>query len=121
MALEHEIARLGQRMGIAGLALSPDGMMALDVEGMGRVYFERKAEELLVYLARTAPSHDRGMPRRLLAACHYAKAHPVPLSGGMHKEQAILLTRMPERNVTAASLENAVSYLTRQMDGVFQQ
>lgn len=120
MALEHEIAQLGQRMGIAGLALSPEGMMALDVEGMGRVYFERRGEELLLYLARSAPPYDHGMPRRILAACHYSKAHPFPLSGGMHKGQAILLTRLPERGVTTAFLENAVQYLSRQMDDLFQ-
>ncbi|MDR3175519.1 MAG: type III secretion chaperone SycN [Desulfovibrio sp.] len=119
MALEHEIAQFGRRMGIADLAFSPEGMMALEVEGIGRVCFERGPESVLVYLARPAPPYDSDMPRRILAACHYGKAHPIPLSGGMHKGQAILLTRMPERNATAASLENAVNYLTRQMNGIF--
>ncbi len=117
MALEHEIAQLGKRMGIPGLALSPDGVTALEIENMGRVYFERRPEELLVYLARPAPPYDRDMPRRI---CHYGKAHPVPLSGGMHKGQAILLTRMPDRNATTASLENAVNYLAQQMNNVFR-
>lgn len=121
MALEHEIAQLGQRMGIANFALSAEGMMALEVDGMGRLYLERKPGELLVYLARPSPPHDRDMPRRLLAACHHGKGHPVPLSAGLHKEQAILLTRMAERDVTTASLENAVTYLARQMNDVFRK
>ena len=121
MALEHEIARFGQRMGIANLTLSPGGIMALDVAGMGGVYFERNQEDLLVYLARPAPPHDHGIPRRILAACHHSKGHPAPLSGGMHKGQAILLIRVAERNITTASLENTVKYLTQQMDSVFQK
>ena len=120
MALEHEIAQLGRRMGIADLAFSSEGIMAIDITGMGRVYFERKPEELLVYLARPVPAHDSGMPRRLLAACHHEKAHPVPLSGGLHNGQAILLTRVAERSVTATALENCMNYLARQMNSVFQ-
>jgi type III secretion system chaperone SycN len=121
MTLDHEIAQLGRRMGIANLAFSSEGIMALDIAGMGRVYFERKPDELLVYLARPAPAHASGMPRRLLTACHHGKAHPVPLSGGLHNGQAILLTRLAERSVTAAVLENCVNYLARQMNGVFQK
>jgi type III secretion system chaperone SycN len=120
VALEHEIAQLGQRMGIANLAFSPEGLMAFEVEGMGRVYFERKAEDLLIYLARPAPPYDRDIARRILAVCHYGKAHPVPLSGGLHKEQAVLLTRMAERGVTTAFLENTVNYLAQQMNSVFR-
>lgn len=119
--MEHEIEQFGRRMGIAGLAFTPDGMAALELEGAGRVYLERKPGELLVYIARTAPPYDRDMPRRILAACHYSKAHPVPLYSGMHKGQAILLTRMPERGVTTAFLENSVNYLLRQMNSIFRE
>lgn len=121
MALEHEIEQFGQRMGIANLAFTPAGMAALELEGAGRVYLERKPEELLVYIARTAPPYDHDMPRRILEACHYGKAHPVPLCGGMHKDQAVLLTRMPERGVTTAFLENTVNYLLQQMNGIFRE
>ena len=120
MTLDHEIAQLGRRMGIADLAFSSEGIMALDIASMGRIYFERKPEELLVYLARSASAHDRGMPGRLLAACHHGKAQPVPLSGGLHNGQAILLTRLAERSVTAAALENCVNFLVKQMNNVFQ-
>ena len=120
MALEHEIAQFGQRMGFANLPLSPDGTVALEIEGMGRLYLEQRPEELLLYLARPVPPHDRDMPRRILALCHYGKAHSFLLSGGMHKGQAILLTRMPERGVTTAFLENAATYLAQQMDSIFR-
>ena len=120
MALEHEIEQLGRRMGIANLALSAEGMMAFDVDGMGRVFLDLKSGELLVYLARSVPSHDRGMAGRILAVCHYRNAHPVPLSGGVHNGLAILLTRMAERRVSTAFLENTVNYLAQQMNTVFR-
>ena len=121
MALEHEITLLGQRMGIAGLALSLEGMLAFDVAGMGRMHFElkqngRNESELLLYLSRPVPGHDRDAPRRLLELTHYDKNHAFPLSGGMHHSQAILLTRLAESQITAAAMENAISWLARQMD-----
>ena len=42
----------------------------------------------------------------------------MPLSGGVHKGNAILLTRFPERQATAASIERAVQFLSGVMDTV---
>lgn len=125
MALEHEIALLGQRMGIANLALSPAGLLAFDVEGMGRVHFELVADgraegEMLIYLSRPVPDYDRSAPQRLLELAHYDKNHAFPLGSGLHNGQAVLLTRLPERQTTAATMENAVSWLARQMDGIIK-
>ena len=57
--LDHELNAFGMRMGLPGLAFSPQGLVALDVSGMGRLYFEKQQrhgqEELLVYLARPFP------------------------------------------------------------------
>ena len=122
MAMEHEIALLGQRMGIPNLALSLQGLLAFDVAGMGRVHLELqngKAESsLLVYLSRPVPDHDRDAPRRLLELTHYDQNHAFPVSGGLHNSQAILLTRLPENQITAAAVENAISWLARQMDNI---
>lgn len=123
MALEHEIALLGQRMGISGLIMPPSGILAFDVEGMGRVHFEfiadgRAEGEMLIYLSRPVPEYDRAAPQRLLELAHYNKNHAFPLGAGLHNGQAVLLTRLTERQATAASMENAVSWLARQMDGI---
>ena len=125
MALEHEIALLGQRMGIANLALSPTGLLAFDVAGMGRIHFELVADgraegEMLIYLSRPVPEYDRAAPQRLLELAHYDKNHAFPLGSGLHNGQAILLTRLPERQTTAATMENVVSWLARQMDGIIK-
>lgn len=110
--LDREISEFGRRMGMPGFALSTDnGVAALDVHSLGRVYFERSEEEILIYLASPVPAHESEFPRRVLSLCGYLHAHPQPLYGGVHAGQVVLLTRVPERTVTAASLETSVAFL----------
>ena len=118
--LNHELNTFGLRMGLPGLAFSPQGLVALDVSGMGRLYFEKQQrhgeEELLVYLARPFPPHDSTLPERALALCHYRHARAFSLTAGMQGDNLILLTRLPERQATAALLEEAVMELARVMN-----
>ena len=120
MALQHELTSLAQRMGMTDLRLSSDGVAALDIQSVGRVYFEQQGESCLVYLARSVYAHDRHLARRILSLCHYDEGHPFPLHGGLHKDHALLLARLPERQVTAAELENMVRYLAGQMENLTQ-
>ena len=96
--------------------------MALDVERLGRLHLELAENagerELLVYLARAVPEYDVKAPRRVLERCHYRHADPMPLSGGVHKGNIVLLTRFPERQATAAGIERAVQFLSGVMDTV---
>ena len=118
--LDHELNAFGLRMGLPGLARSPQGLVALDVSGMGRLYFEKQQrhgeEELLVYLARPFPPHDSTLPERALALCHYRHARVFSLTAGMKGDSLILLTRLPERQATAALLEEVVMELARVMN-----
>ena len=118
--LDHELNAFGLRMGLPGLAFSPQGLVALDVSGMGRLYFEKQQrhgeEELLGYLARPFPPHDSTLPERALALCHYRHARAFSLTAGMKGDNLILLTRLPERQATAALLEEAVMELARVMN-----
>ena len=113
--LDHELNAFGLRMGLPGLAFSPQGLVALDVSGMGRLYFEKQQrhgeEELLVYLARPFPPHDSTLPERALALCHYRHARVFSLTAGMKGDSLILLTRLPER-----LLEEVVMELARVMN-----
>ena len=118
--LDHELNAFGLRMGLPGLAFSPQGLVALDVSGMGRLYFEKQQrhgeEDLLVYLARPFPPHDSTLPERALALCHYRHARVFSLTAGMKGDSLILLTRLPERQATAALLEEVVMELARVMN-----
>ena len=118
--LDHELNAFGMRIGLPGLGFSPQGLAALDVSGMGHLYFEKQQRhgdvELLVYLARPFPPHDSTLPERALALCHYRHARAFSLTAGMKGDTLILLTRLPERQVTAALLEEAVMELARVMN-----
>lgn len=111
--LDHEIAEFGRRMGMPGLAFPPSGVVALDVEGLGRLHIERRndAGEVLVYVTRPLPAYDRDAPRRVLALCDYRLGLPVVLTGGVHNDTLMLLVRMPEREFTAGALEAHVRVL----------
>lgn len=114
--IEREIAEFGRRMGMPSFALSADGLAALDVEGLGRLYLERgpddaRERELLVYVALPVPDYDTQAPRRVLEACHYRHAHPLPLAGGLHNGNIVLITRLPASRATAADIEKAVLFL----------
>ena len=113
--IEREIAEFGRRMGMPAFSLSPAGLAALDVERLGRLHLELAENagerELLVYLARAVPEYDVKAPRRVLERCHYRHADPMPLSGGVHKGNIVLLPRFPERHgigvPVLAALEHA--------------
>ena len=115
MALEHEITQFGGRLGFPGLALPPEGILAFDVTNKGRVHFERVGGEILAYLTLPVPPYDRDIARRLLAMCRYDKVRPLPLGAGLHRGQAVLMTRMPEAAATAAALETAAIWLMERM------
>ena len=121
--IERELAEFGRRMGMPSLAFSAQGIAALDIENMGRLYLERNTEnplipELLLYLVLPVPAYDRQAPRRILELCHYKHAHPMPLHGGMHAGQIVLLTRFPEQDVNAARIEMAALFLRSMMERV---
>ena len=73
-----------------------------------------------MYLARPCPAHDREAPERALALCHYRHPRPFPLSAGMHGDQLIMLTRLQEREVTAANLEKTALFIADAMNNVIQ-
>ncbi len=123
--LERELAEFGRRMGLPGLSFNGEGSLALDVERMGRLYLEKRetdgGAELLVYLTRPCPPHDTDAPARALSLCHYRHAHPFTLSAGLHRDQLIVLTRLDERESTAARIEQAVLLLAETMNTVIRE
>lgn len=118
--LDRELGEFGRRMGLPGLAFNGNGLAALDVSRVGRLHFEKCSSagepELLLYLARESPPHDRGLPERALAECHHGRPRPYPLTAGMAGDRLILLTRLPERQATAAEMEKAALFLKERMD-----
>jgi type III secretion system chaperone SycN len=118
MNMDRDISELARRLGLGDLRFSDRGVLALDLEGAGRVFMERSGGTLLMYLAAEAPPHDPDLPRRLLDACHHRHAHPLDVSGGIHGGRVVLLTRLAEGDVSAAFLENSMTFLSGLMESV---
>ena len=111
--IDHELAEFGRRMGMHGLTFPSSGIIALDVDGLGRLHLERRddEDELLVYVTHSLPVHDREAPRRVLELCDYRKGLPVVLTGGVYNDQIMLLIRLPQRELTAGLLEAHIRIL----------
>ena len=113
--LAYEIKAFGQRLGLESLALSQDGVAQLNIDGIGSFFLELTEKhgrrELLAYLSAQLPDHDADTPRRLLEACDYRRALPMPLAAGVFSGRAVLLTRIQDQEVTASTIENALRFL----------
>ena len=118
----HAIAQFGQRVHLPGLALSSEGVAALELQGLGRLYLEEGCEnarrELLIYMCRPLPPHAAQCRRQALLLCAPAHNHPLPLTAGARGDQLLLLTRLTVPQATGAALENAVRFLTRMAEHI---
>jgi type III secretion system chaperone SycN len=117
MTHEHVIAEFGRRMGLPSLAPEGDKPVQLHIEGMGSLFIEEAGEDVLLYLARDFPPHDRDAPRRALALCRSALARPFPVQAGLYKDNTLVfLTRFTPKNFSLQGLEQAVPVLSRLLD-----
>ena len=120
--LRTAIEQFGHRLGMDALSMSQQGIIALDVSGVGRLYLEISKnsgqEELLVYIIRPVTVYDQDLARRALAFCHYAHAHPWPVHAGVHKDNLLILVRLSERSATAQTIENAALFLANSLHSI---
>lgn len=122
---EHILQEFAQRIGIAELSFSEQGVAQLDVQEVGMVFFERQrrgsAEELLVYLAKKYNTYDSAFPLKLLEFCSYEKAHVPPVYGSLAGDNCILGLRFQEGGlISGTELENAVYYLNDKFQQLLQ-
>jgi type III secretion system chaperone SycN len=117
MTHEHVIAEFGRRMGLPALALERDKPVQLRIEGMGSLFIEEAEEDVLLYLARDFPPHDRDAPRRALALCRCGLARPFPVQAGLYKNNTLVfLTRFTPKTFSLQGLEQTVPVLARLLD-----
>lgn len=121
--LHHAITEFGRRMGLSELALSDEDRVALDVNGLGRLYVEYvhagPDARLLLCLARPMPVHEAHRRRAALELCHYSHGHVLPLAAGMRGDDLLLLTWLVDSELHGAALENAVRFLSGMADRIF--
>ncbi len=124
MLLQSAVKEFGQRLGMPTLAVGNDGVTALDITDVGRLYLEIFArnghEVLLAYLTRPVPAHDSDVARRALGYCHYCHGRALPLWAGLHRDSLVVLTQFSEREATGQALENAAIFLAESMNRILE-
>ena len=117
MVHEHVIAEFGRRMGLPDLKPERGKPAQLRLDGLGSLFIEEAGEEILVYLARDFPTHDREAPRRALALCRPSLSGNFPVYAGLYKDHTLIfLMRFSPKTFSLQSLEQAVPVLSRLLD-----
>lgn len=113
--IEQAIADFAKRIGIAELLFSDSGVVQLEIQNIGTLYFEKQkqdnAEQLLVYMAKKFSTYDTQMARKVLEFCSFDKGHIPPLYGSIAGDNCILGLRFSDERLTGADIENSVYYL----------
>ncbi|MDR3074051.1 MAG: type III secretion chaperone SycN [Deltaproteobacteria bacterium] len=121
MSQTHVIAEFIRRMGLPDLAFAPGKPVQLFIQGMGTLFIEDGEGEILLYLARSFPAHDRDVPRRALELCRPALARPFPVYAGLYKQTTLVfLTRFSRERFSVQSLEQTVAALSGLLDQAVQ-
>lgn len=122
--IEQAIADFAKRIGIAELSFSDRGIIQLEIQNIGTLYFERlfqdNADQLLVYMAKKFSGYDTDFPRKLLEFCSFDKGHIPPLYGSIAGDNCILGLRFADERLTGADLENSVYYLNDKFKALMQ-
>lgn len=122
--IEQAIADFAKRIGIAELSFSDRGVIQLEIQNIGTLYFEKQfqdnADQLLVYMAKKFSSYDTDFPCKLLEFCSFDKGHIPPLYGGIAGDNCILGLRFADERLTGADLENSVYYLNDKFKALMQ-
>lgn len=117
------IAEFGRSIGIEQLSPDPDigGAVQLTFGGDGILGLEPGEDELLIYLARAVPPHDADIKARALAAVGPEQGWTWPVHAGTRgADRLVFLVRLPQSEVTLATLEQALELLTRLHESVRQ-
>lgn len=113
--MDKAVAEFGAGIGLRGLAFGPDGLAALELKGLGKLFLERNGEELLVYLAAPLLPYDWGPLKRALELVHIDRAPARPCAAAYRDDQLVLLIRFDRREVDGPALENGVRFLVETM------
>lgn len=122
--IEQAMADFAKRIGIAELSFSDSGVVQLEIQNIGTLYFEKQeqdnAEQLLVYMAKKFSVYDTEMARKVLEFCSFDKGHVPPLYGSIAGDNCILGLRFADERLTGADLENSVYYLNDKFKALMQ-
>jgi type III secretion system chaperone SycN len=115
--VDDAIAEFGRSLGLPGLQLGDQAVLNLVFEKSGTLFIERQEAELVLYVARQVAAHDDRRAEAALALCHPRQRWPLPVRAGLRGDDTlVLITRIPEREVSVPALQSAVELLFRLHD-----
>jgi type III secretion system chaperone SycN len=111
----------GHRLGIAGLAPGPGGVVDLRIERLGRLQLEALGDDLLVTLIRPWPPRAKNAARTALSLCHWRENHAWDIHvGAMGSEDLALTARLPLGEADVPTLERLLPYLANLLNQIEQ-
>ncbi|MDR1945585.1 MAG: hypothetical protein LBQ51_00215 [Desulfovibrio sp.] len=117
MIRRHVIAEFGRRMGLPDLRAEAGKPVQLHIQGMGTLFIEGVEDETPICLARSFPSHERGVLRRALELCRPGLSRPFPVYAGLYKQTTLVfLARFSPEQFSVQTLEQAVPVLSGLLD-----
>lgn len=129
-SLDRALGAFGEHIGMDGLALGPNGNVALQLESGRRVVIEAAGypaaagapagDEVLVYVSEPVP-YDA--PQRLLQAwkrAHHSRLEGYAVQAALREQDGLprllAVTRLPAAQASAPALKQAVQALSRWLD-----
>lgn len=91
--------------------------LVLRFERSGNLHIERRNNDIIVYLARSAPAYRTGIAAAALRAIHPDRGLPFPVRVAFHgADTLVLLCRLPEVEVDLPTLDSIMQLLCRLAD-----
>lgn len=114
--LDSTLSEYGKSLGFSELSFSQEGVIQLEIDGVGALFFERnnEREELLIYLAQEYHNPSVEQMRRVLEVSHPREDYPQPIQPGLFQEKTFLFcTRLQANEVTLPSINDSVELLKK--------
>ncbi len=106
------IEAFGQSLGMAGLSLDEEGLLAMDTEDGAELAFQdlraQGTPELLVVLSKAVPGPREAAVRAAFRLADFRQSNPWAVQASLDGEELVIAVRMPIGAVMLSSLEEAV-------------
>ena len=116
--VDAAVVTFGRDLGFPRLALPEHGAIELTFERRGTLVLERAEGDVLIYLTRSSDHLDPDRLKRALRACHWRHGRDPVIRMGIRENRLVCLSRLSEREVTAAALARTFDQLVSVMDQV---
>lgn len=120
---ENAVKEFGERLGLSNFSLNNNGVASLSIDSSGLVSLEAveqpdRSTSLLVTLGRELAPSETDAVEKLLKKINWRNNPRLVVHVGISANHLVLSSYLPERTVTAASIENTLRFLSSEMPNV---